>query len=100
MFANLVQLISGRPPPPEAVQHAFIEDVEVHHRPVRNPAVEHMILACWVLIAAKHVLIIWACAHYPVPFHQLWVNFPTWLLGALATGLYYGRLLRTGAFSD
>jgi len=51
-------------------------------------------LVCWILIAVKHVLIIWACRHYPVPFHQLWVNFPTWLLGALATGLYFGRVYR------
>jgi len=47
-----------------------------------------------VLITVKHVAIIWACRHYPVPFHQLWVNFPTWLLGALATAVYYGRLRR------
>lgn len=94
MFANLVQLITGRPPSIEAVQHAFIEDVQVDHRTVREPRVERLILWCWLLIALKHVLIIWACRHYPVPFHQLWVNFPTWLLGALATGIYYGRLPR------
>jgi hypothetical protein len=53
-----------------------------------------MMLGCWILIAAKHVLIVWACRNYPVPFHQLWVNFPTWLLGALATGLYFARAYR------
>ena len=92
MFANLVQLITGRPAPAEVIQHAFIEEVHVFHPPQREPRVERMILSCWILIALKHVLIIWACRHYPVPFHQLWVNFPTWLLGALATGIYYGRL--------
>lgn len=92
MFANLVQLITGRPPPVEAVQLAFVEDVHVHYPPAREPRVERLILICWFLIAVKHVLIIWACHRFPVPFHQLWVNFPTWLLGALATGIYFGRL--------
>lgn len=96
MFANLVQLIAGRPPPVEAVQQAFVEDVHVDHRSSRDPKVERLILGCWLLIAVKHVLIIWACQRYPVPFHQLWVNFPTWLLGALATGVYYGRAPRSG----
>ncbi len=94
MFANLVQLITGRPAPADVVQHAFIAEVHIHHRPRRDARVERIILACWILIAVKHVLIIWACAHYPVPFHPLWVNFPTWMLGALATGIYYGRLWR------
>jgi hypothetical protein len=92
MFANLVQLIAGRPPAPETVDFAFVTEVTVHHRPQRAPAVERLILGCWLLIAVKHVLILWACARYPVPFHQLWINFPTWLLGALATGIYFGRL--------
>jgi hypothetical protein len=90
MFANLVQLITGRPVP-EVHRHAFVEDVRVERRERRNPKVERLILVCWILIAVKHVGIIWVCHHYPVPFHQLWVNFPTWLLGALATGLYFGR---------
>jgi hypothetical protein len=94
MFANLVQLISGRAPAPEAVREAFIEDIAVRHVPRRSRRVEFIILAGWVLITVKHVAIIWACRHYPVPFHQLWVNFPTWLLGALATAVYYGRLRR------
>ena len=93
MFANLVQLITGRPAP-EMDRHAFVEEVRVTRRERPNPKVERMILVCWILIAVKHVLIIWACRSYPVPFHQLWVNFPTWLLGALATGLYYGRVGR------
>ena len=96
MFANLLQLISGRPPPPEVERSAFVEEVAVHAREVerRNPRVERLIAFCWVLIAVKHVLIIWVCQRYPVPFHQLWINFPTWLLGVLATGLYFGRARR------
>ena len=94
MFANLLQLISRRPSP-EVDRHAFIEEVVVHERDPRNPRVERLIFICWVLIAVKHVAIIWACHHYPVPFHQLWINFPTWLLGVLATGIYLGRVRRT-----
>ncbi len=94
MFANLVRLITGQPSP-EVDRLAFVEEVRVSRRVPRNPQVERMILVCWILIAVKHVLIIWACNNYPrIPFHQLWVNFPTWLLGALATGIYYGRVWR------
>lgn len=94
MFANLLQLITGRPPHPEVHRNAFVEEVQVRHREPRNRKFERFILVCWLLIAVKHVLIIWACRHYPVPFHQLWVNAPTWLLGVLATGIYYARIDR------
>jgi hypothetical protein len=91
MFANLLQLIIGRPPPPEVEQSAFIEEVRVLDpgRPRRDPKMERFMLGCWILIAIKHVLVIWACNRYPVPFHQLWINFPTWLLGVLATVVYF-----------
>lgn len=96
MFANLVDLITGRPAP-EVHRHAFVAEVRVRPRESdeRNPKVERLILVCWVLIAVKHVLVIWVANHYPVPFHQLWVNFPTWLLGVLATGIYYVRVWRS-----
>ncbi len=92
MFANLFQLLSRRPSTPEESRLAFIEEVVVSEREPRSPHTEQLILWCWVLIALKHVAIIWACQHYPVPFHQLWVNFPTWLLGVLATGIYMWRV--------
>ena len=92
MFANLFQLITGRHPSPEIDRRAFVQEVRIRRAEPRNPKVERMILICWALIAIMHVLIIWVCEHYPVPFHQLWVNFPTWLLGVLATGLYFGRV--------
>ena len=94
MFANLFQLITGRLPSPEFVHHAFVKEVSVRRAEPRNPKVERVILVCWILIAIKHVVIIWVCQRYPVPFHQLWVNLPTWLLGALATGIYFGRVNR------
>lgn len=93
MLPNLSHLINGRPSP-GVDRLVFVEEVAVVARERRNPRVERMILICWILIAIKHVAIIWVCRHYPVPFHQLWVNFPTWLLGALATGIYYRRIWR------
>ena len=92
MFANFLQLITGRPPPGRG--HGFVQDVTVQERALRDPRVERLILICWVLIAVKHVAVIWAVYRYPIPFHQLWINFPTWLLGVLATGVYYGRTRR------
>lgn len=96
MFANLLQLIAGRPPPPEVARDAFVESVQVGARPRerRNRRTERFMLVCWLLIAVKHVLIIWACNRYPVPYHQLWINFPTWVLGALATGIYFAQTHR------
>ena len=37
------------------------------------------------------VAVIWAVHHYPVPFHQLWINAPTFLLGLVATVAYYAH---------
>jgi hypothetical protein len=91
MFTNLLHLITGRTTP-DLERNAFVEAVYVHTSERRDARVERFILICWVLIAVKHVIVIWACAHYPVPFHQLWINFPTWLLGGLATGIYYHRV--------
>jgi hypothetical protein len=93
MFPNLFQLISGRPPPGSDRQ-AFVQEVRVDHREPRDPRVERLIAWCWAAIAVKHIAIIWVVSHYRVPFHQLWVNFPTWLLGVLATAIYYGRTRR------
>lgn len=88
MNANFVQLFSGRLPA-ELQHHGFVREVNRSEPEHRNPRVERLILICWLLIAIKHVAVIWVVQNYPVPFDQLWVNFPTWLLGALATGIYY-----------
>lgn len=95
MFANLVQLVTGRTPAPEIGRQAFIEEVRVPGEPaVRNPHVLRLIAGCWVLIAVKHVAVIWLVSRYHIPVHQLWINFPTWLLGLLATAIYFGRTRR------
>lgn len=93
MIPNLVQLL-GRRPSPEIEHRAFIHEVRVTQRETPNPRVERLILICWLLITVKHVAVIWAVHHYAIPFNQLWVNFPTWMLGVLATGVYYVRVKR------
>ena len=85
MFADLFHF---RRPVPE-YEHAFVDEVSVREVKAPDPKVERLILTCWILIAIKHVAVIWAVYHYHIPFHQLWVNAPTWLLAAVATGIYY-----------
>jgi hypothetical protein len=89
VFANLIRLIT-RPPHP-GTDTAFVVEVNVRSKPVRNARVERFIMICWLLIAIKHVAVIYACSHWPVPFHQLWINAPTFALGLLATLVYYLR---------
>ncbi len=89
MFANLLQLFSR--PHASDYEQGFVREVNVVRRQPRDPRMMRFILVCWVLIAIKHVLIIYACHLRPVPFHQLWVNAPTWLLGVLATVAYWRR---------
>jgi len=89
MFADLFQFKTRRAP--EGVDRAFVAEVKVSRPAPRDPRVERLILVCWALIAVKHVAVIWAVHHYAVPFHQLWINFPTFLLGLLATFAYYAR---------
>ena len=74
-----------------AYDRAFIKEVHTDRPVPRDPRSERFILICWGLIAVKHVAVIWAVHHYAVPFNQLWVNFPTFLLGLLATVAYYFR---------
>ena len=89
MFANLLKFFADRDP--DDFNRAFIEEVRVRRSVPASPRAEMIILLCWGLIAVKHVLVIWAVHHYAVPFHQLWVNFPTFLLGLVATWAYYAR---------
>ena len=89
MLANLLRLISR--PPITAADSGSVLEVNVRAKPVPFHRVERFIMICWVLIAIKHVAIIYACNHWPVPFHQLWINAPTFALGLLATVVYYGR---------
>ncbi len=89
MFANLLRLVSREPA--AGYERGFVTEVRVKRPRKRDPKVERFILICWILIAVKHVAIIYVVHHWRVPFHQLWVNFPTWALGVLATAVYWWR---------
>ena len=89
MFADLFQFRTRRAA--DGIDRAFVAEVNIKRPVPRDPRVERIILVCWGLIAVKHVAVIWAVHHYAVPFHQLWINFPTFLLGLLATFAYYAR---------
>ncbi|KXU38120.1 hypothetical protein AXK11_01405 [Cephaloticoccus primus] len=93
MFPNLLRLSSRTPPPPEADLN-FVIEVNAQHKRPPNPRTERFILGCWILIALKHAAVIYACHHWPMPFHQLWINAPTFALGLLATVVYYWRRRR------
>jgi hypothetical protein len=68
-----------------------VQEVHVEQTRPRDPRMLRFIFVCWVLIAIKHVAIIYACYRWPVPFHQLWINAPTFALGLLATVAYWRR---------
>jgi hypothetical protein len=91
MFADLIQWITGRPAETTAYDQAFLQEVTVRHPLPPDPKVERFILGCWILIAVKHVAVIWAVKHYHMPFHQLLVNAPTWIFAFVATAAYYLR---------
>ncbi|MBL9215958.1 MAG: hypothetical protein JNG83_10825 [Opitutaceae bacterium] len=89
MLADFIQLITRRTP--DTYERAFVTEVHATRPVPPDPRVEKFILACWGLIAVKHVVVIWVVHRYAVPFHQLWVNAPTFLLGLIATLAYYRR---------
>lgn len=89
MLADLFRWINPRTS--ETYEQAFVAEVQVVRPVPRNPRLEKIILICWGLIAVKHIAVIWAVHRYAVPFHQLWINAPTFLLGLLATLAYYWR---------
>ena len=89
MFANFVQLITGRLPPEG--NRDFIRDVTVIRRKARNPRTEKLILAGWLLILAKSWLMIWLVARYHIPINADWVILPTVVFAALCTAVYFWR---------
>jgi hypothetical protein len=89
MFPNFLQLFSRRPD--EDYEHAFVREVNITRKPVRDPRIERLIWTCWVLIALKSLLVWWACSTYDVPVDPLWVIVPTVVFAVLCTCVYYWR---------
>jgi uncharacterized membrane protein len=70
----------------------FVEEIVPSQTSKGSPWVTRLIIAGWVLIVVKSVFVWWACAHYALPFHPLWVIGPTVAFAALCNGVYlYAR---------
>lgn len=89
MFANLLQLISRRPPPD--YERSFVQEVRVKERSPRNPRIERVIVAGWVLIILKSFLVVWLVGKYHLNFHAAWVIAPTVIFALLCTAVYFWR---------
>jgi len=91
MFANLLQLLTRRPPHKD-YNLAFVKSVRIEPpREERSTRAELWIIGGWVLISIKCTAIWWAIETYHVPIHPLWLVGPTVVFGLLATGLYIWR---------
>lgn len=66
----------------------FVEEVRPLHTQKTVPWMNRLLVIGWTLIAVKSVVVWWACAHYTLPFHPLWIIGPTVAFGALCTGVY------------
>lgn len=86
MLTTLLRLITRHPP--AAYERAFVHDVQVRERIARNPRVERLILAGWLVIVIKCFAVLWAIDHWAVPFHPYWIIVPTILMAALCTAVY------------
>ena len=89
MFANLLQLITRRPPPDS--EQRFVREVHVTQRSQRNRQTERIILAGWLLILGKSFLMIWLVDKYHLPFNANWVIVPTVISALLCTAVYFMR---------
>lgn len=88
MLSSFVHLFSPRPSPEG--RHRFVEEVRVDTlAPARSRRVERVLLACWILIAAKCWLVVWLVDKYHMKFDALWVTAPTVLFALLCTAVYY-----------
>jgi hypothetical protein len=89
MLTTLLRLFSSRSS--LDYERAFITEVTMIVPVARNPAVERLILASWLLIVVKCFVIIWVINHWAVPIHPYWIIMPTILMAALGTVVYCRR---------
>jgi hypothetical protein len=70
----------------------FVKDIALDPSQKGSPWMRRLIIGGWILIAIKSAVVWWACRHYALPFHPLWVIAPTVAFAALCTGVYlYAR---------
>jgi hypothetical protein len=89
MFANLIQLITRRPPPD--LEQSFVKEVHVTRRRTRNPRTEKILLWGWVLILLKSFLMIWAVDRYHMKFNANWIIIPTIVAALVCTAVYFRK---------
>jgi hypothetical protein len=89
MFADLVRLISRRPP--TDYERGFVQSVKVREKRARNRRVERIIYIGWGIIVVKSAAVFWLFDHYHVPVNPLWVVVPTLIFAALCTVVYLLR---------
>jgi hypothetical protein len=89
MFADLVRLISRRPP--TDYERGFVRGVSVSDKPPRNRRIERLFVVCWIVIVIKSFAVVWLFDHYHVPVSALWVIAPTVIFAALCTAVYLLR---------
>ena len=91
MLTYLYHLLGARPGDSSADQ-AFVQDVRKSHpREHRSRRSERVLVAGWVLIAIKCVLVWWVIRAYEVPVHPGWVILPTIGAAGVCTWLYWRR---------
>lgn len=66
----------------------FVEEVRPLNIQKTSPTMSRLLVVGWGLIAIKSGVVWWACDHYALPFHPLWVIGPTVTFAALCTGVY------------
>ncbi len=87
VFANLLRLITGRPP--SGYERDFIQEVRVTRRAPRPARAARRLLLGWVLIALKCWAVFWAVGRYHVPVNPLWVTVPTVIFAGVCTAIFY-----------
>jgi hypothetical protein len=89
MFADLIRLISRRPP--VDYERGFVREVSVSDRPPRDGRVERVLVIGWVVIVLKSVAVVWLFNRYHIPLSPLWVIVPTFIFATLCTVVYLVR---------
>ena len=89
---RMVWAVYGREPQPAyrpmENESPFIKDVHASNVLKTSPWATRLLFGGWILIVIKSVVVWWACIHYALPIHPMWVVGPTVAFGALCTGVY------------
>jgi hypothetical protein len=88
MFADLTRLISRRSS--RDYEDRFVKGVRTERSP-RNPRVERVLVAGWIVIGVKTLAVLWLFRRYSIPVNPLWVIAPTIVFAAVCTLIYFLR---------